>query len=415
MSFFDSKVEGHERTKDLWKVTNRKISETISKHPLNLRLRILVIDIHYFGGELRDLEMNSSMEFKKQAWRRAKNGYTDKKSDEPITKTDLIIFSRYAALLAAGKNISDEKLNKISHNIMLHFFFIKESYLKPGLFKNWENSCYLDSLLMLFLTTTPSYYRDVIFNTDVDRIKYTLKSNGTTLACDGAGIYPDETKDIAKKLQEQLLSDYKALIKPQRKSMKCTDIRRILRSCEPSLFSETRNIYTMTSASDIYQLFTELFPNLIIRNVKRINRSPEPVSSFVATDFMERDGNPPFIDWDRLNQPVIVFRNTLALNIDNFNSPIPQELEGGFKFEKYRVFDELILNGKYELFGVIIHKGSKLSGHYTACIKSSFNDVPSWYFYNDMAPSWKKLKELPESVWKSSSASRPELFFYMKV
>lgn len=416
MSFFDTSIQGKKRSKKLWDVALNEINKKLKTRASGSRIRNMLIDIYYFGGELSDIGKQVDLFKKRNLWNLAKSDLIVDSNSSEILPDDLLLFSRYSALLVAlqqDRELSKFDLERVSKCMMEEFFF-QIDYVKPGLFSNWENSCYLDSLLMLFLTATTSYYRKGILEMDLNNAVYKLTQDKITYACETGKRSSEETRKIAMDIQNEIKRDYEALTQPDVEVLECRSIRSLLRECRPEIH---RGRYLTQSVSDIYHTFTELFPDLSMKNVKFLgSRPPQDISMFIATDFMDNPESPPFIDWESFNQPVIVFRNGLSPPIDNFNSLEPQKVNGG-SFLKYRSFGERILDDKYELFGVIIHKGSELSGHYVAYIKSkdeSGRDV--WYYYDDVSLTWKKLKELPKSAWISlGSKQRPELFFYKLV
>lgn len=93
------------------------------------------------------------------------------------------------------------------------------------------------------------------------------------------------------------------------------------------------------------------------------------------------------------------------------------------EFIKHRIFEEYILNGKYRLYAAIIHAGNIVTdlssvscGHYTVILRPYF-DNNSWYYYNDLSPSFTKISEgrVPPNTFLDLGDKRPHMFFYEKI
>lgn len=337
---------------------------------------------------------------------------------------------------------------------------VKEEYSPPiprgklrGLLENWENSCYLDSLMMAMFLSTPDYYREKILNSNISQIKYPANEK----ICSSSSKIKNNVSSIRKlasNLQYEFRLDYERILLG-REQIECRDVRKLLADCMPEL--KGKSGYTSFSSSEIYSAISSIFPHTRMRDIPTllITEDDEVVtettrSTFTMWDFMDPDvknkGEHPL--WEEMENKVLVFQNSISPPIEVFNSnedeyhivygPIPgkiQEIERDGKIvevpefgeieEKYSkrdVFEEYIIDGKYRLFAVVMHHGNRPTfewsggGHYTAYIRP-VTDPTKWYFYNDTGPDFEMTRggRIPDECFEDTGDTRPEMFFYEKI
>ena len=306
---------------------------------------------------------------------------------------------------------------------------------EKGFFMYNENSCYLDSLLIVMFYGFPSFYRK-IFSAPIENVKV------SSICSEDAKIKTDASlKILIEGIQNQLEDDYQRL---QRKEVfVCSQLRKFLQWCIPEL--KDGEHWEKYNVSAIYNLFVQMFPLLLIPIEKIVHYSNKPSKRFIESipmlqmwDFMDplTDVESTYTEynWNTLQSDVIVFQNGVVPPVQNFSSPEEEfftvqygsDDEGpSFKFHrsrvdgsqvirKKRVFSERIIDEKYELFGIVTLKGvSKGSGggaHYVCYVKSD----GIWYLYDDLGPSMTQV-EFDEKYLNSGRGTKPELFFYRRV
>jgi hypothetical protein len=296
-----------------------------------------------------------------------------------------------------------------------------------GLYKYWNNSCYLDSLLTVLLFGSSSFYRNGILDFNINDITYKKKGKFTPIGKENSSILTErKTVECATNLQKAIKADYFQLVNV-RSNLRCTKIREYLQMFYPDMKPHGWDMYNVSA---IYDLLTELFPNLKIKNIpsmihKTTKKKLKPIKSitmFQFWDFIDPlnkvERNHREILWDKINTPVLVFQNGGFPAITNFGSLNSEVISAGRKslktIHKKRCFEEVIL-GSYQLFGVIVLHGTvpgKEGGlHYTSYIKRD----EDWYHYDDIGPSYEKLSGLPLNVFQEKRGIKPEMYFYQRI
>lgn len=298
----------------------------------------------------------------------------------------------------------------------------------------WSNSCYLDSLMIVLLENTSSFWRIGLMETDVNKISY---KRGI---CDIGT--PSNLQRHAQAIQNQIKLDFKNLHMSKSPSqITCSRLRNLLSKCLPEM--RVRGTWVTFNAGAIYNVLAEMFPLLLMDVPVQIRRwsiakktwLPEPVkyqkmAMFTMWDYLdpltdiERGSDYKEVKWDLLQSPGIVFYNGGTPRIKNFGQ---KGLEKGvniidgtrhsFSVYKMRNFGTTIINGRYRLVGVVSLQGVAALGeggaHYIAYLLGSDGD---WYHYNDMNANIVKIKGLPQTgVWKEEKGVMPSLYFYQKI
>ena len=306
-----------------------------------------------------------------------------------------------------------------------HDYRCTENLYQPGLYLNWKESCYLDSLLAVIFFSTNKPIFEEIMTKDIGDI---------------------ETRHIS--LRKALAKDYNSLTS-HNITKKCFDIRKEIVKVIP-------HEYTSFSVSEVYNALADVFSGLKIQlpripaggllqnatiygNKNRITYGSLPLVplwDFMDTSTYEK-GEGSIIQWDMFDGDFIVFQNTLAPALRKYNDITEEIIIDEYQSEvtgksvynihkKGRVFGEYILDGKYRLSAVVMQLGKRPSymvkrdfdGHYVAYIRSKFvKEGVHWFYYDDLSGGeWDYIGEsLPSLVFQDSTNSRPELLFYEKV
>lgn len=305
-------------------------------------------------------------------------------------------------------------------------------YLSPissnqGFLSYTRYSCYLDSLLTILFLGSSSFYRKNIFDTDVHELEY--RSDFVPIGRKGSEIVTKEqTRKLAFELQEAMLESYSSI--NSKETLYSTKIRKILLKIYPDM---KKRQWLMYNVSSIYDLLTEIFPNLkikgipnriISKNKPSVTRRKESISMFQFWDFMDSyqdvEENYSEILWEKIDFPILVFQNGGIPPLRNFGSIKPEFVaipgnETNFIIKK-RAFGETILNS-YQLFGVIVLHGTvpgeEGGKHYTSYFKAKNG---SWYYYDDLNFIYERLNKLPyDKVFRETGGVKPEMYFYRKI
>ena len=184
----------------------------------------------------------------------------------------------------------------------------------------------------------------------------------------------------------------------------------------------------MYNAPAIYDMLTEIFPNLKLQDIPSQvflpHKSPRgghmsPKTLFQFWDFMdphtETEGGYEKILWDSLSTPVLVFQNGGIPAITNFKSA-DSEIVQGKTFRKARCFGETIIGEKYQLFGAVILHGTRPGrdggSHYTSYFRTKGGQ---WWYYDDIGPVLQSLPQFPtDLIFREERGSKPEMYFYRR-
>lgn len=298
----------------------------------------------------------------------------------------------------------------------------------PG-YRNIENSCYLDSLLMILFFSPTDFWKRGILESDI------VSTNYTGRECDL--INPSDPKTLVKlaaRVRSVLRTDYNRLVSRE-VGVVCTDLRKLLATCVRDL--RVNNRYTIFNDRDIYTALTDLFKDTKITIpyssvIKANNVSEVRVSSIDIRDyFASYTTETPSLMADLINSEVLVFYNGGSPRVKNFTSVGEESGEiklDNFSYpytiEKSRVLGPIILEGRYRLIGVVTLQGVPRDGeggkHYTShFLSKSADNTETWYKYDDLkgfATPIGNIDSLPESgVWKESSGNMPSMFFYQHI
>lgn len=248
----------------------------------------------------------------------------------------------------------------------------------------FEESCYIDSLLLCLLENKSDFWRDGLL---VDPLQIS-----TDIDCPG---------DLnAKKIRDHLFSDYEHL-HWKTEATKCIDVRREIALCEAQMKEEGK--YVTYNPVFLYTALVRLFPVLKMktpiqrwsgnRAVGAVRYDDVTFNTYIPMhnylySMTESDDRIEVL-WDRIDSPVLVFANEGGTWVKEFSKNISREAT------KTQLFDYQILNGRYELVGVISNQGG---AHYVTYFKAH----DSWYYYNDLEREVVKVDKLPMiGVWQT--------------
>ncbi|HMP27998.1 MAG TPA: ubiquitin carboxyl-terminal hydrolase family protein [Saprospiraceae bacterium] len=287
--------------------------------------------------------------------------------------------------------------------------------LNAGGYKNWSASCYLDSVLIILFYGASNFWRDVILG------KESL----------------DTEDKLAIQVKEQLEYDYDAM-RNRGETIKCSKLRSFLLKRVPDLKQNTS--WVIYNAGAAYEAIVNIIPNFLIDIPIQIHRfkrgtykadSVKYVREAMLTfwDYMdpltdiESGKDYKKIRWDLIQSPILVFTNGGAPRIKKLNETSEEKGETyimgkkhKFKVNKARKFGKTIIDGRYDLIGVVVLQGvsEKKEGgsHYISYFK---DDIDQWFKYNDMSASIKKINDIPQKgVWVEEGGSMPSMYFYRK-
>lgn len=306
-------------------------------------------------------------------------------------------------------------------------------------YKNWENSCYLDSLLIFLFENPNPFWREILFTPPINTDSYPRDDFGMEVSVcpasdDTTVTTHEEALDLARKISVQLLQDYKMLNFKTRKPIKCVDVRKLLSKCNPAILAD--GTYDYFNVGEIYDGLCELFPKMKMliseQTIRASGKKEQTKSVWLNTipmwDFMDSHSDATddykVIRWGEITTPVLIFINTGVPRVRYLNKI---GIEKGkfyidhteYKFEKkkIRAFNEYIINKRYRLDGVITLKGiseySEGGKHYTAYIRKG--KTKKWFYYDDLNPTLTIVDSLPEiGVWLEGSGHMPAMYFYSR-
>jgi len=304
---------------------------------------------------------------------------------------------------------------------------IQPSVLKPvqpsvskkspllGLLSNIGNSCYLDSVLLSLLT---------VQNEFVDsHILYAQLKNRPVSRLD---CIPENTPKLPEidlrnrnRVQNELIKITNS-IRGNKDVKRCTSLRKILESCpHEEDFSDTRqkdageflgyilNIFDTNVAVKQFDIYHTNDLNSDIDNIPKTDTNIDNKASIVHTIYHN----------DLLNIPNNTKINSLLTSIEDSGELEPDNYINGYKRRvevqtiiqaPYLIFnlkraspystrtistkiipDKTIIvgNKSLSLSAIVVHRGSRSGGHYTAYLKLG----QVWYYYNDLGPSIKRV------------------------
>jgi hypothetical protein len=286
----------------------------------------------------------------------------------------------------------------------------------------WENSCYIDSLLVTILLNYSRFWRRATIFSDLG--PYTKgfencsKERMTTLASD---------------IQNDLSSDFISFAVHKSEEKNCRKVRNLIAECLPL---KEGGSWTTYNVADLYSTFGVLFPELNFDIPYRLYRShPERglvrgwlqysrESVLTMWDFMDphsTEDTHKRIEWNMCRSPVLVFTNGGTPRIKHFGSMESETVKTAYSrsyntITKRDAFGDTIISGRYQIVGVILLLGVKSDqdggAHYISYFKATDG---SWYYYDDLREDIVQIVSLPDKVWNESSGSMPAMYFYQIV
>jgi serine/threonine protein kinase len=271
---------------------------------------------------------------------------------------------------------------------------IKREKISPGFGYTWqENSCYLDSLLMILFASKTNFWLEYILDFDPQSVKYGL-------ICQKSSIIQsqEQLEMVATEIQKFVRNSY---LKLGKEEQTCQSLRLILQQCYPDLKENNKWVYY--NVASVYNLFTDLFPALKIpysqilykhdNNFKAEQPSNFNTASFTVHQFVEEINKQDKqdiieIEWKKINHPVLVFENTGARmnkrDLDKF---------------RFKILD------KYQLIGVIVFL---VKLNHNVCY---FLDNDGWKYYDGLK---KKIENIDFKL-EFNDNEIPLMFFYRNI
>lgn len=298
----------------------------------------------------------------------------------------------------------------------------------------WKNSCNIDSITMVLLGSKYRGFRDAIFTTN----PMSLKSSHFTVSCrKNSNIASlEDWRQFVDRSVYALITDYRNMTIKGLENLKCINLRETLAECLTDM--KKKKQWFFYNVAELYDLYTDMFPNLKIRIVPYLNtdnttrrtiktlKQDKNISSFTFWDFMHDISSEELskdtlsynnIDWDSMDTPFLVFKNE-GIAIQKFGSISSEKIivgEEEIVLTKNRVFGETILSGRYEMVGAVILEGTSPGEeggvHYHSCI----NTRDGWVYYNDVNGKFKNLQKFPKIILTEVKGRKPEMYFYYKV
>jgi hypothetical protein len=312
-----------------------------------------------------------------------------------------------------------------------------------AVFQNYDNSCYLDSLLVILLLGETDFYRNAFFTTDLSQASF-LGAKKVIAVCSAKSATQSES-DIrawAQRLQQSMWTDFEKLTTLRTGSeVTCSNTRNTLADCLTKMKVDGR--WAQEAPNEVYKVLADAFPVLNISFKEHIYRvdggwSAEKVQPAVPMYMMQdfvgdaqleynrspisqpplKDGEKMFRSpqWDTMTYAVIVFLNGVLPTVLRWNE-LRTENEGLQTMKKVSTFDEYIIDRRYRLFGVTRHHGGKpgmeaSDGHYTAYMRRG----DAWYAYNDLRGIERTPNgALPNDAFVQERGVQPHMFFYERV
>lgn len=323
------------------------------------------------------------------------------------------------------------KLFNDTFEFPLTSIIIKKNKLQTIGFKWVDNSCYLDSLLIVLFFCDSDYWRENLLRYDITNNEY------DHIFCDlkgGSKINTiEKIKTLAEQIQIQLVNDYNSLLNFENKLTKgenltCSLLRNLLKKCLPNMIVNKK--WTFYNVGALYTLLSDIFPNIKIKTPIKNNFDPEIKieynSYFTIWDYLEgkeeeKGEEYKFIRWDLIESEILVFYNTGIPRIKKLNKIGNEKIkftidDTSYKYDidKKTKFDIHILDNKYELIGVIllkgISKGKEGGSHYVANLRIK----NEWYEYDDTSPSFNPIDNIL-NVFEEKNGIMPSMYFYKRI
>ncbi len=270
-----------------------------------------------------------------------------------------------------------------------------------------ENSCYIDSLIYYF---SKSKYKNLLLESQILKTipKYLIPNHIST----------SRFNSIWVCIKQYLIME---LNNPK----STNSLRNVLSEILPL---KENNKYVFFPIDYLYSTFSDMFVKLNIEyNINHINIYGKCISNtktnsssmFHFHEYMSNDnpfnkyGVKQVIDWDICNSDILTFANG-NLNIKNY---FDISDEGNFK--KDRVFNEYIIDNRYELTGVILLTGLvenqfDSGNHYLLLFKSNGR----WNYFNNLERFIHDLGcNIPDDAKKfnTDKCIAPVMYFYEKI
>jgi serine/threonine protein kinase len=304
----------------------------------------------------------------------------------------------------------------------------------------FEDSCYVDSLLMILLFSCDNFWHRGMLDANV-LINQPLKCEQQKQDITD----PKEANRYRREVQDQLKAEFEALIEVQESDDEdqdeediqrttCTLFRKLVARCLPS--TRVRGKFVMYGAPEFYAKLTDIFPEISLEvttyNVLTQERRLEanfkswiPVNQYLVApptpdEVLAGAGGRWTVDWDAIDLPVLVFANIDSPRFSILDAPGDErgDVNGEpWAATKIRGFGPTILGGRYTLIGVITLQGVKPNrtggAHYVSYFRA---DDGKWYYYNDLRRGKAtSINTLPRiGVWEEAALSMPAMYFYAK-
>lgn len=302
-----------------------------------------------------------------------------------------------------------------------------------GLVKWSNNSCFFDSVMMVVFYGSSAYIRDTILTSD---ISYERDVDGKYV-----NPFPVATKTSKRDGFQDLFDKTRAYFTDNQQKLSegkifCSiNLRNALSKVDPAIGSGVQY-----EPSSVYATLSHIFRNLLLTGMKvsrkmgngRVKRRGMTPTPFISMfDFVTTTPLGDTYLWDTCKEPILVFYIRQSPWLKRWNESgketisvlDPNRGRVMMEYSKPNPFGDYILGERYRLFGVVVHSGvapesllSTSNGHYTSLIRPHF-DPGSWYYYDDMMPSFQKVSEgsVPDSAFRDTGRMRPHMLFYERV
>ena len=265
--------------------------------------------------------------------------------------------------------------------------------LAPGRVYQWVyNSCYLDSLLVVMFASALRSVFVPALDVVVQPKLYTCK--------------------IASPLQDALKSEASKLVSRNdtNESITCENLRILMMRCR----REMRG-FSVDSANEVYDMFTEFFPDMKLRVPTFKPGSDEYIRHERAMIQMDELFERPYtsdgvakrvINWNNINEQFLVFGNSYAQQYAGISVD--------WKDEGFNTTLNLDNGNIYNLAGMIVLKSPGNAGHYVAYFLGADG---YYYFYDDLRGKavLSDKTAVDRALIETPRRSAPALLFYLRV